>query len=95
MTINAPSALPVKENMGYQVYFDSESQHVIIKFDNKFPNTEAIFSIYDPQGRLILKHEIRLKETTSINLQSFEAGAYFWKLIQNKTGYSGKILVTE
>jgi hypothetical protein len=55
----------------------------------------ARFSLFDPQGRLVRRWELRFDRTMSIDLSGCGSGVYYGKLVLKNRSYGARVVVTE
>jgi hypothetical protein len=95
ITINAPTSINNNNITAYHVFYNHSSHQMQINLNHKPLYTSALFIVFNPHGRQILRKEIRLSEPTILNIQPLPSGAYLWKLILNQSAHSGKFMVME
>jgi hypothetical protein len=52
--------------------------------------SQAMFTLYDMQGKILIKQEVSSKETVAVNKLS--AGVYIYNVRTSKQNYQGKLI---
>ncbi|MBA3681896.1 MAG: DUF3494 domain-containing protein [Bacteroidetes bacterium] len=80
------------ENSAIKIYPNPFTDQLTIKTDNTLQNTNAVLTVYNVLGELVLSLSL-LKETTIINKLEFASGIYSYKIMDNnKLIQSGRLI---
>ncbi|MDR0368055.1 MAG: T9SS type A sorting domain-containing protein, partial [Bacteroidales bacterium] len=79
------------ETSAVAVYPNPATDNIIISLRENI--TEAVFTLYDMQGRVLIRRNITNEEVISVN--EFAAGIYIYNVSAAKEHYQGKIVISE